>query len=62
MILHDRILAQLPAWRERMRVLARDHADVKVDEVTVGQIVGGMRDIKSLLTDISFVDPSEGIR
>ncbi len=62
MILHEKISAQLPAWRERMKVLAKDHADVVVDQVTVGQIIGGMRDIKSLLTDVSFVDPAEGIR
>ncbi len=62
MILHEKISAQLPAWHERMKVLAKDHADVVVDHVTVGQIVGGMRDIKSLLTDVSFVDPAEGIR
>jgi citrate synthase len=62
MILHEKISAQLPAWRERIKVLAKDHADVVVDQVTVGQIVGGMRDIKSLLTDVSFVDPAEGIR
>ncbi len=62
MLLHDQIAAQLPAWRERYKALAKDHADVVVAQVTVGQIVGGMRDIKSLLTDISFVDPAEGIR
>lgn len=62
MILHDKIAEQLPAWRERIRVLAKDHADVAVEQVTIGQIVGGMRDIKSLLTDISYVDPAEGIR
>jgi citrate synthase len=62
MILHDKIAAQLPAWRERFKALSKDHADVVVDQVTVGQIVGGMRDIKSLLTDISYVDPAEGIR
>jgi citrate synthase len=62
MILHEKILEQLPVWRERMKSLAKDHADVVVDEVTVGQVVGGMRDIKSLLTDVSFVDPAEGIR
>jgi citrate synthase len=61
MILHDKILSQLPEWRERMKSLAKDHGDVVVDRVTVGQIVGGMRDIKSLLTDVSFVDPAEGI-
>ena len=62
MILHDKISAQLPAWRERIHSLAKEHADVKVDDVTVGQIVGGMRDIKSLLTDVSYVDSGEGIR
>ena len=61
MILHEKIAEQLPAWRERLKSLAKEYADVVVDEVTIGQIVGGMRDIKSLLTDISFVDPAQGI-
>jgi citrate synthase len=30
--------------------------------VTIGEVVGGMRDIKGLWTDISSVDPNEGIR
>ena len=62
MILHEKIQAQLPAWRERIKALSKEHAEVVVANVTVGQIVGGMRDIKSLLTDVSFVDPAEGIR
>ncbi len=62
MILHDKIQAQLPGWRERIKKLAKEHAEVKVAEVNVGQVVGGMRDIKSMLTDVSFVDPAEGIR
>jgi citrate synthase len=62
MILHEKIAARLPGWRERMRTLAKEHGEVVVDKVTVGQIVGGMRDIKSLLTDVSYVDPAEGIR
>jgi citrate synthase len=62
MILKEKIEAQLPAQRERYRSLAKDHADVVVADVKVGQVVGGMRGVKSLLTDISFVDPGEGIR
>jgi citrate synthase len=62
MILHDKIEAKLPVWRDRIKSLSKEHAEVVVDHVTVGQIVGGMRDIKSLLTDVSFVDPAEGIR
>ena len=62
MILKEKIEAQLPVERERYRKLAKEHGDVVVANVTVGQIVGGMRDIKALLTDVSFVDPAEGIR
>jgi len=62
MILHEKMAAQLQTERERYRALSKDFADVVVDKVSVGQIVGGMRGIKSLLTDISFVDPAEGIR
>jgi len=62
MILHEKLSAQLPAWRERIKSLAKEHGEVVVDKVTVGQVIGGMRDIKSLLTDVSFVDPAEGIR
>ncbi len=61
MILHEKISAQLPAWRARIKSLAKEHADVVVDHVSVGQVVGGMRDIKSMLTDISYVDPAHGI-
>ena len=62
MILHEKISEQLPKWRERIRALAKEHADVVVDTVTISEVVGGMRDTKSLLTDISYVDPAEGIR
>jgi citrate synthase len=52
----------IPQWRERVRRLVQDYGDVKVDEVTISQVYGGMRNIKSLVTDISYVDPAEGIR
>lgn len=61
MILHEKLSAQIPPWRERVKTLAKEHGEVKVDDVTVGQVIGGMRDIKSLLTDVSFVDPAHGI-
>ena len=54
--------AELPAWRERVEKLVKENGDVVVDQVTVGQIYGGMRSVKGLVTDISYVDPSEGIR
>lgn len=62
MLLKEKIAAQIPVWRERVRTLIRENGDKKVDEVTIKQVYGGMRDIKSLVTDISYVDPAEGIR
>ena len=62
MLLKEKISAQLPAWRERVKKLVKEHGEVKVGEVTIEQVYGGMRDVKSLVTDISYVDPAEGIR
>ena len=62
MILQEKLEAQLPQWRDRLKALAKEHALAVVDEVTVGQIVGGMRDVKVLRTDVSYVDPEHGIR
>lgn len=61
MILHEKISAQLPAWRERVRMLVKEHSDTVIDYVTVGKVYGGMRDVKSLVTDISYVEPATGI-
>jgi citrate synthase len=62
MILQEKVAAQVPAMRERMKALLQEHGDTVVDRVTAGQIIGGMRDVKSLLTDVSYVDPAHGIR
>src|SRR4030042_4325782 len=62
MLLKDKIEQQLPEWRERVRKLIKEKGDVKVGEVTIAQVYGGMRDVKSLVTNISYVDPAEGIR
>jgi citrate synthase len=62
MELQSRMTAILPEWRERVKKLVNGSSEVRVDEVTIGQVFGGMRDIKSMVTDISYVDPNEGIR
>lgn len=56
--LFEKIQEQRPITRE----LLKKHSDVVIDEITVGQVIGGMRGIKSLVTDISYLDPEEGIR
>jgi citrate synthase len=62
MILKQKLAAQLPAWRERVKKLVKESGNVKVGEVNIGQVYGGMRDVRGLVTDISYVDPNEGIR
>jgi citrate synthase len=62
MILQEKLLAQLPAWRERVKTLVKENGEKVIDQVTIGQVYGGMRDIKSMVTDISFVDPATGIK
>lgn len=62
MILHDNISVQLPAWRERVKVLVKENGDKLIDQVNIGQVYGGMRDIKSMVSDISYVDPGTGIK
>jgi citrate synthase len=62
MILQENISKQLPEWRERVKKLVKDNSEVVIDQVNIGQVYGGMRDIKSMVSDISYVDPAEGIR
>jgi citrate synthase len=62
MILKEKLTSKIPAWRARVKKLLAESGGVKADEVTIEQIYGGMRNIKSLVTDISYVDPNDGIR
>jgi len=56
--LHEKI----EDWRPRTTKLIKEYGDVVVGDVTVTQLIGGMRGIKCLVTDISYLDPYEGIR
>ena len=62
MIIYDKIAAQLPAWRERVGNLIKNHGTFRVSEVTVEQIFSGIRGVEIQVSDISVVDPQEGIR
>ncbi|NOY49614.1 MAG: citrate (Si)-synthase [Chlorobi bacterium] len=60
--LKDKLNNKIEAHRPRIKKLLSDHGETVVTDVTVQQIIGGMRGIKSLVTDISYLDPYEGIR
>jgi len=60
--LKDKLAAKIPDQRKRVTRLLKEYGDVKVGEVTIAQVIGGARGVKSLVTDISYLDPMEGIR
>ena len=60
--LEEKIAAQLPVWRERVNRLRNEFGEFKVCDVTVSQIYGGIRGVQIQVSDISYVDPNEGIR
>jgi citrate synthase len=60
--LKEKLYEKIEQWRPRVHRLNEEFGDVVVDKVTISQIIGGMRDLKCLVTDISYLDPEEGIR
>ena len=62
MNIEHRIISKLTAERERMKKLVKEHGNYSVAEVTVEQLYGGIRGVPIGVTDISYVDPIEGLR
>jgi len=60
--LKNTLRKKIQEHRPRTTELLKKHGNKVIDQVTVSQIIGGMRGIKSLVTDISYLDPYEGIR
>ena len=60
--LKNKLYKKIQEHRPRTTKLLKEHGDKVIGEVTVAQAIGGMRGIKSLVTDISYLDPQEGIR
>ncbi|MFO7656322.1 MAG: citrate (Si)-synthase [Bacteroidales bacterium] len=60
--LKEKLYQKIQEWRPRTQKLLDKYSDVVIDEVTIGKVLGGMRGLKSLVTDISYLDPEEGIR
>ena len=60
--LKENLYKKIEEHRPRTRRIVKEFSDVVVDQVKAGQIIGGMRGIKSLISDVSYLDPYEGIR
>ncbi|HET9596103.1 MAG TPA: citrate/2-methylcitrate synthase, partial [Anaeromyxobacteraceae bacterium] len=60
--LKAKLFEKIEAWRPRIQKLNKEHGNVVIDSVNIGQAIGGARDVRCLVTDISYLDPQEGIR
>jgi citrate synthase len=54
--------AKIEAFRPRTTKLNKEFGEIVIDKVTISQAIGGARDVRCLVTDISYLDPQEGIR
>jgi len=60
--LRAKLSAKVKTVQGEVKTLAREQGQHKISEVTVAQAYGGMRGVKSLVTETSALDPDEGIR
>jgi len=60
--LKEKLIDIMPAKQEQLKNFKKAHGAKIVDRVTIDQLVGGARSIKSMLWDTSLLDPLEGIR
>ena len=50
------------ALSAEVKTMLKEHGDKVIDQVTLSQAYGGMRDIKSMIWETSLLDAQEGIR
>lgn len=58
----ERLKELIPKWREERANLVKEMGDKPIDKVHVRQILGGMRGLKCIPCETSYLDPMEGIR
>jgi citrate synthase len=59
--LHDKMASMIPALRQEVSALVKEHGNKVISEVNVGQAFGGMRGVKGLVCDTSVVEPDTGL-
>lgn len=60
--LKDVLADQIPAKRDALIQLKKEHGNKSLGEVTVDQCIGGARGVKCMIWETSLLDADEGIR
>ena len=53
---------KIEEFRPRIQKLLKKYGKIKIDELTIERCIGGGRDVPMLVTDVSYLDPYEGVR
>ena len=59
--LKEKLSKLIPGLRDDLKSLVKEHGSKVISEVTVAQAFGGMRGVKGMICDTSFVDPDKGL-
>jgi citrate synthase len=59
--IRNKLAEKIPAWRDRIKALVKEHGSKVISEVTVEQCYGGMRGVKGMVCDTSDVPPDKGL-
>lgn len=59
--LKEKLAEQIPAIREEIKALIKEHGNKSISDVTIAQAYGGMRGVKALVCDTSAVPPETGL-
>lgn len=55
------LAAKIPSWRGEVRDLIRRHGDTVIAQITIEQLFKGLRGVRAIHCDTSYVDPEEGL-
>lgn len=60
-MLQNKLEELIPVWQGEIRAILKEKGDIKIGDVSVSQVYGGMRGIKGLICDTSSVSPDKGL-
>ena len=61
-ILKQKFHEKAEALKQELRTISKEKGAQKIDDITIAQMLGGMRGVKSMLWETSQLDAQEGIR
>ncbi len=59
--LKDKLASRIPQLRDNYQRVLKQYGDREISKVTVQQLFGGMRGVRTLFCDTSVVDPEKGL-